>query len=64
MGAVGEDGVRVINRAVVREAGVRADELAAVQAREQARVAARAARYRAARPREPLAGRPGRRHRR
>ena len=38
MGAVGEDGVRVINREVVRLARVRADELAAVQAREQAQV--------------------------
>ena len=57
MGAVGEDGVRVINREVVRAARVPADELAAVQAREQAQVDARAARYRACRPREPLAGR-------
>jgi len=53
MGAIGEDGVLVINRAVVQRAGVNAEELAAVQAR----VEARAARYRAARPREPLAGR-------
>jgi putative phosphoribosyl transferase len=36
MGAVGEGGVRVINRQVVREARVPEDELAAVQAREQA----------------------------
>ena len=57
MGAVGEDGVVVINREVVRLAGVSAGELAAVQAREQARVAARAAGYRARRPREPLDGR-------
>ena len=57
MGAVGEDGVRVINRKIVRDAGVRANELDAVQAREQAQVEARAARYRARRPREPLAGR-------
>jgi putative phosphoribosyl transferase len=57
MGAVGEDGVRVINREVVRLARVPADELAAVQAREQAQVDARAARYRRHRPREPLAGR-------
>jgi putative phosphoribosyl transferase len=57
MGAVGEDGVRVINHEVVRRAGVPADELAAIQAREQALVAARAARYRVRRPREPLAGR-------
>ncbi len=57
MGAVGEDGVRVINREVVRAARVPANELAAVQAREQAQVDARAARYRVRRPREPLAGR-------
>jgi len=57
MGAVGEDGVRVINREVVRLARVAADELAAVQAREQAQVDARTARYRVRRPREPLAGR-------
>src|SRR3974390_2723988 len=56
MGAVGEDRVQVINREVVRLAGVSADELAAVQAREQAQVDARAARYRVHRPREPLAG--------
>ena len=56
MGAVGEDGVQVINREVVRLAGVPADQLAAVQAREQAQVDARAARYRIHRPREPLAG--------
>jgi len=57
MGAVGEDGVRVINDEVVGLAEVAASELAAVQAREQAQVEARAARYRAHRPREPLAGR-------
>jgi putative phosphoribosyl transferase len=57
MGAVGEDGVRVISGEVIRAARVTADELAAVQAREQAQVDARAARYRACRPREPLAGR-------
>ena len=57
MGAVGEDGVRVINPEVVRAARVSADELAAVQVREQAQVDARAARYRVHRPREPLAGR-------
>ena len=36
MGAVGEDGVLVINWEVVLVAGVSEDELAAVQAREQA----------------------------
>jgi putative phosphoribosyl transferase len=57
MGAVGENGTRVINSDVVRMAGVDANELAAVQAREQAKVEARAARYRNHRPREPLDGR-------
>src|SRR5512135_2129557 len=57
MGAVGEDGVLVINREVVRQAAVPADELAAVKAREQAQASASAARYRARRAREPLAGR-------
>src|SRR6266700_4349153 len=57
MGAVGEDGVRVINPTVALAAGVSEDDLAAAQVREQAAVEARAARYRARRPREPLDGR-------
>ena len=57
MGAVGEDGVRVINPEVVHASGVSEDELAAVQAREQAAVQARAERYRVRRPRELLNGR-------
>ena len=57
IGAVGEDGVVVINTGVVRAAGISAAELAAVQSREQGRVAARAAGYRARWPHEPLAGR-------
>ena len=57
MGAVGEDGVRVLNPEVMQACGVSQDDLAAVQAREQAAVQARAARYRARRPREPLTGR-------
>lgn len=57
MGAVGEGGVRIINRQIVREARVREDELMAVEAREQAAVEARAARYRASWPRQPLDGR-------
>jgi putative phosphoribosyl transferase len=57
MGAVGEDGVRVINPEVVHAAGVSEHELAAVQAREQGAVDARAARYRVRRPRQPLDGR-------
>jgi putative phosphoribosyl transferase len=57
MGAVGEDGVRVINREVVRLARVPEDELAAIGAREQTQVEARAARYRARQARLPLGGR-------
>ena len=57
MGAVGEDGVRVLNPEVMQACGVSQDDLAAVQAREQAAVEAQAARYRARRPRQPLAGR-------
>src|SRR5436305_2221586 len=57
MGAVGEDGVRVINPQIIEAAGVSQNQLAAVQAREQAAVQARAARYRARQPRRPLHGR-------
>jgi putative phosphoribosyl transferase len=57
MGAVGEDGVRVINPEIINRAGVSETEVAAVQAREQAVVEARAARYRVRRPRQPLDGR-------
>jgi len=57
MGAVGEDGVFVINPEVVRQTGVSAAEVAAAREREQAEVAARAALYRASRAREPLDGR-------
>ena len=57
MGAVGEDGVRVLNPEIIHAAGVSDNEVAAVQAREQAAVDTRAARYRARRPRQPLDGR-------
>jgi len=56
MGAVGEDGARVLNPEVIHASGVSQEELAAVQARELAAVQARAKRYRARRPREPLDG--------
>ena len=56
LGAIGEDGVRVINWDIVSEAGVPAGELAAIESWERAQVDARAARYRASRPREPLGG--------
>src|SRR6516164_4952697 len=57
MGAVGEDGVRVLSPEVIRQAQVPGNEVAAVQAREQAAVRARAARYRSRRARQPLDGR-------
>jgi putative phosphoribosyl transferase len=57
MGAVGEDGVKVINPDVVRGIGVSDAELAAVEERERAEVARRAQRYRDGRPRVPLEGR-------
>jgi putative phosphoribosyl transferase len=58
MGAVGEGGVRAINRQVVRMAGVPEKVLAAVVARERAAVEARAGvRCRARWPRQPLHGR-------
>lgn len=57
MGAVGEDGVQVINPVVVDQVGAAEKELAAIAARERAQVEARAERYRACRPREPLTGR-------
>jgi putative phosphoribosyl transferase len=56
MGAVGEDGIRVINHDVIRLAGVSEPDLARVEARERAEVARRAARYRGRRPRRPLDG--------
>lgn len=57
MGAVGEDGVRIINDEVVRMAGVSSEELAAVEARERAELERRARRFRGDRPRLPLGGR-------
>ncbi|WP_016701368.1 phosphoribosyltransferase [Actinoalloteichus spitiensis] len=57
MGAVGEDGVRVINDHIRRRAGVDATHLAEVEHRERAQVDSRAARFRRGRPRTPVAGR-------
>ena len=56
MGAVGEDGVRVVNDDVVRRAHVGAEEFAAVAARERAELERRAQRFRGTRRRHPLAG--------
>jgi len=57
MGAIGEDGVRVIDQEIVRRGEISADELAAVDARERRELERRAVRYRRGRPRQPLEGR-------
>ncbi len=57
MGAVGEDGVRVLNDEVVRRASVDADELQALSEREWLEVERRAQEYRSMRRRESLVGR-------
>jgi len=57
MGAVGEDGVLVLNPEVIESAAVSEDELEDVEKREQAEVQRRARRYRGDRPRQPLDGR-------
>ncbi|MFI9326994.1 phosphoribosyltransferase family protein [Kitasatospora sp. NPDC052868] len=56
MGAIGEDGVRVLNDHVLRIAGVTADQLARVEEQERAELDRRARRYRGDRPRADLRG--------
>ncbi|MFI5053394.1 MAG: phosphoribosyltransferase family protein [Acidimicrobiia bacterium] len=57
MGAIGEDGVRVLNDDVVRLARVSPEDIAAVEARERSELERRANLYRGGRPMIPLAGR-------
>jgi putative phosphoribosyl transferase len=57
MGAVGEDGVQVVNDDVVRAARISATQLADAVRRERAEVENRARRFRGGRPRIPLTGR-------
>ena len=57
MGAVGEDGVLVLNFEVIHSAGVSSEDLAKVEQDELAEVTRRARRYRGGRPRQPLDGR-------
>jgi putative phosphoribosyl transferase len=57
MGAVGEDGVRVLNEDVVRRADVSDEDLEALSAAEWREVDRRAQQYRVIRPREPLVDR-------
>ncbi|MFG3012701.1 phosphoribosyltransferase family protein [Streptomyces cinerochromogenes] len=57
MGAIGEDGVRVINQEVLRGTGVSPDDLHLVEERERRVLHDRAARYRGATPPVSVAGR-------
>ncbi len=57
MGAVGEDGVRVLNHEVIARADVTESEIAAVERRERAVLDQRVAELRRGRPRLDLAGR-------
>lgn len=57
MGAIGEDGVRVINDEVVRLAGASSEALARVEARERTELERRAHDYRRGRERTDLTGR-------
>jgi putative phosphoribosyl transferase len=57
MGAIGEDGVRVINDEVRRRAGVSDADLAEVEARERVELERRARRFRGDRTRHRLEGR-------
>lgn len=57
MGAIGEDGVRVLNADVCAAVGADESMIAAVESREREELEARAARYRAGRSRIDLRGR-------
>ncbi|UED84174.1 phosphoribosyltransferase [Streptomyces profundus] len=57
MGAIAEDGARVLNDQVVGGAGVPGDRLAEVESRERAELDRRAVAYRGERPRISVAGR-------
>jgi putative phosphoribosyl transferase len=57
MGAVGEDGVEILNPEVISSVGVSPDDIATVEEHERAEVARRARRYRGGRPRQPVDGR-------
>jgi putative phosphoribosyl transferase len=57
MGAIGEGGVRILNRGALQSAQVTLPELAAVEGRERAELERRSRRYRGDRPLVPLAGR-------
>jgi putative phosphoribosyl transferase len=57
MGAIGEDGVRILNQSVLGSIGVSGADLAAVEQREREELERRARRFRRMRPRVALLGR-------
>jgi putative phosphoribosyl transferase len=57
MGAIGEDGVRVINQEVAAMIGADASRINAIEARERVELAQRAERFRSGRPMVPIEGR-------
>jgi putative phosphoribosyl transferase len=57
MGAIGEDGVRVLNDSVLHEYGLSADDVAWVEDRERVELEHRVARFRGGRPPVALRGR-------
>jgi putative phosphoribosyl transferase len=57
LGAIAEDGVRIVDQALMRATGVDERRLAPVEARERAELERRATRYRGHRPPTPIAGR-------
>lgn len=57
MGALGEDGVRIVNDEIVRTVGVSEHQFADVESRERDELERRALQFRGDRPRVPLAGR-------
>ena len=57
IGAIGEGGVRVLNRRLIAQVGVSDAELERIAGREQAELERRLDRYRQGRPAVPLAGR-------
>ena len=57
MGAIGEEGARVLEPNVIRQVGITAEQIATVEAKERAEIERRAARYRDGRTSLPLAGR-------
>jgi putative phosphoribosyl transferase len=56
MGAIGEDGIRVIDQRVVRAAGISERRIQTVEERERVELARRAQRFRGGRPRLDLSG--------